>query len=222
MSLSDKLDKARECIKHTLKAAKNPVLLWSSGKDSMLLLHLLREQSSDIPLLWFRADLLPTQKQFAERIIKDLDLTVFGYPPANVYLMGGGNLTAVREYDIAGARLPVLSDVALSDQCKHKASHQRMPRFDYQWDVSFAGWKKTDSHPMVGDVDLDNLRFGSTTFAAPLKDFSDADVWEAIRQIGIPYDQARYDEKKIERDPDSLLVCAECFRRAGLELQIAA
>jgi len=209
------MDKAREIIKETLNGARRPVILWSGGKDSMLLLWLVRALRPDTDILWFREDLTSEQKEFPLSVIRDENLTVSTFAPAQrYYLPNEGGLTLVSEYQIGNQRLPHLADVEHSDRCGLEISQERTPFVSYPWDLSFIGIKKTDYHPLLHGIELlPDGNFGNTKICAPLRDMTDEEVWNAIYELDIPYDRKRYDQRG--PDPDSLYACTRCLTGQG-------
>lgn len=211
------IEKLRERVREALQGARAPVVMCSFGKDSLLLLKLALEVKPDVPALWFHHDLLPSQEEFAERIILDWGLPVFSYPPAQRFVLPAGEgMTLVSDYSVGPFAWPVLMDAVHSDRCALKLDQQTMAFFPYDWDVTLTGWKECDSHPLVpaGSIHLEGLRVGGTTFRAPLRDLADDDVWSLIRELNIPFDQRRYAGDD-SRNPDVLLACTRCLGGEG-------
>lgn len=219
------MEKARDIIREVLNTAKRPVVMWGAGKDSQLLLHLVREFKPDIAVLWYRSDLLPKQREFAEKVIRDWNLTVCGYGPRDrYYVPTKDGLTLVNEYSIGHDSIPVLVDVAHSDRCGLRLSETRTPQYGYLWDATLVGWKATDSHPLLGlnPFPPDGGQIGPTRVYGPLRHMTDEGVWAAIHKLNVPVDEERYSGDG-ERDPDTLLACTRCLRGEAFcpELQAA-
>jgi 3'-phosphoadenosine 5'-phosphosulfate sulfotransferase (PAPS reductase)/FAD synthetase len=200
-------EKVLQRIQKALSAATNPVLFWSSGKDSMLLLWLIRE-IRNIPCVWFRHDLLPTQKEFAEKVIMDLDLTVFSYPPMQRFVLPG--MTFISDQSIKGVAFPVLVDQVHSDRCALELDKQRLSFFEFGWDTVLTGWKHSDSHPLIPKMNLEGFRVGDVMFHAPLHDLTDEDVWTLIRELNVPVDEKRYAGNDLY-NPDVIHACVNCM-----------
>lgn len=213
-TLTENLDRAREVISAALKSAEAPAVLSSFGKDSQLLLFLVREINKDIPVLWFRSGLLNQQKAFAKRVIRTWDLAVHGYHPADVYLLPNGEgLTLVREQAFGRHRLPVLMDVEPGEQCVGDFPSARTHHQSLHFDAYLFGYKDSDHHEVLGGAGFspaDGWELGEGRVYAPLRHMTDADVWQAIRELGVPYDVERYDRKGL--DPDSALFCTACLQ----------
>lgn len=135
----------------------------------------------NIPVVWFRDRITP----YAEKVIKDLNLTVYSYPPADQYLLPNGkDYTLVSEYSVGKARLPLLTDI-VEGEGELKLSPHRMETFQYPWGITLFGMKRCDSHPIIGRP-LDRvMELGPTKLVAPLYDLTDEQIFEMLDELGI-------------------------------------
>lgn len=176
----------REAIKEILDGAKRPAMLCSFGKDSMLLLSLLREITdiTKLPLLWFRADRTAKQLEFGKRIIRDWNLQAFSYYPADRYFTElNGRTVLVDEYAFGQHR-----HANVVEAKPRPLSAMRTPEMSHVWDVIFHGGKDSDEIPPMPDGSM----LGAARFYAPLRTLSDEDVWGQIHRLSVPYDELRY------------------------------
>jgi len=91
---------------------KHPVLFFSGGLDSTLLLALLMEQKQVFDIVQYRDNWLPKQKAKVDGYIKDWNLRVFSYPPITTNLIGDENgIGVVDEYAIGNGAIPVVRDI---------------------------------------------------------------------------------------------------------------
>lgn len=242
--LQEKVTAARHFIKECLGGFGAPVVMSSFGKDSMVMLHLIRLETKGLPVLFHREPHHPLKYQFANRIIEQWDLTVYDYPPEDVQVVDDaeGRVAEVINLHRAGARVTYLPtglrprvegepwlcglfDLYLKPRCRE---------YQYPWDLAFIGHKDTDVDPVLGEVPLKTRLVvypGESTpaFAYPLKDFTDEDVWEYTRVFGLPVNQLRYDparEGHPERDditynPDYFRTCTACMDRDTVGQQVA-
>lgn len=188
--------------RNILEKAVTPVALCSFGKDSILMLDLMREVRQDFPVIHFGKP-----DKFAEGIIRQWNLTVFSYAPAQrQILLDGENTVLVSDYSFGGAYLPVIEDIDLGETCCGAFNEgPRLSAFDYDWSDTFIGWKSCDSHPILTTQPniVDGMALGNTKLWAPLRDYTDSDVYQALFDRGLPIP---------ERDRDTKFACTRCLR----------
>lgn len=161
-----------------LTEAENPAVLCSFGMDSLVLLRAVLDTRPDTTIIHFYDHLTP----FVNKIICDWDLSVASYAPACRYRVED---TVVSEYAIGDARLPLLQDISVDGRPSGTVT---TPRFNYDFDLTLFGYRKTDTHPLVETVFPQSFQLGPTTMYAPLYEYSDDDVHEAINELGISYE----------------------------------
>lgn len=222
MSEWPSLDQARAVIANALAANLRPAVMCSFGKDAMLLLLLVQEQVEDVPIIWFGADTLPDQLGFIKRMIVERDLTLFKIAPAHQYIVQApnGEYSLVREHMINGEPYPVLYDLVHSDtRCLLKIDRQKSQNIESPYDCFFTGWKEADRHPIFDGAPIpfpsDGTEFSGARWYAPLRAMTDDDVWQATKEIGIPYNAAKYDRGEAVADPDSVVACSRCMTGKG-------
>jgi hypothetical protein len=193
------LDQAREVIARALDGAKMPIVCWSGGKDSQLLLKLVTEVNQDVPVLWFRS-IDPTRRKFAEQFIADTELMAYSWEPADRYILPNGEgMSLVEEFSFGSQKLPLISDIALGTRCAINAPKERVEFVNYTFDVSFVGAKQRDSHALV--------KWDDDDFVAPLWHMTDKEVWTAIREMEIPVEESVYDGREV----DGPQLCTRCL-----------
>lgn len=201
------LDQAREIIAHALNGAKAPIVLWSGGKDSQLLLKLASEVNQDIPVLWFRST-DRARRKFAESFIADTDLTAYSWEPADRYLLQSNEgMHLVEEFSFGKRRLPLISDIVPGERCAVNLSKERVAFVNYDFDVTLAGSKACDSHSLIASTQVEGIVY-------PLWNMTDEEVWEAIREMEIPVEESVYDGREV----DSLPLCTRCLSQGEGEV----
>lgn len=234
--LQIKIAAARKLVLSVLAGRRRPIILCSFGKDSMVLLHLLREMGlHDLPLLFHREPFLPRKYDFANRIIRDWNLTVYDYAPAQVAVVKNGEVMELVNYYQAGwlgdqpyyNHLPtgIVEPVAGEPFLCGKADLLEKPtgNFNFIWDLAFIGHKASDVDPIIGPmpVKVDLVQNpGGCDNAYPIRHFTDEDVWEYHKRFNVPIHADRYDETNgfqefsDKRDnPDYFECCTRCFDR---------
>lgn len=195
------MDHALAKVRETIATSRAPAVLSSFGKDSMLLLWLIREVfTGDLPVIWWRTG---HNERFGRRMVREWNLTVFRWAPAEVYVLGDcGPRTLVHEYGINGTRLPVLIDLEEgSGPCAADKFNLRTPNVNLPFDTLLMGYKDSDSHWVKGDAELfGDINLGPAKVVAPLRHLTDEQVRAAIAENRIPYEPV----------PDDLVLCTRC------------
>lgn len=203
------MEQARQAIRVALDDAKCPAVMWSGGKDSMLLLSLVREINPSVPVIWFR-----TPNAFARRMIMEWDLEAWCWEPADVYVVpNDGGLTLVREQAFGQQRFPVLLDVEAGTQCIADVLPKRTPRLFPHFDLILSGFRDSDYHWSLGGrgfFPADGWQLGRARVYAPLRHLSDEQVWAEIKAAGVPVDVDRYERGG--SDPDCVSACTQCLQ----------
>lgn len=181
-----------------LKSAERPAVLFSGGKDSMLLLDIALKIRPDITVIHFYDQLHPD----VEAVIKGMNLDVLSWSPAARYLIPWNDgIALVSEYSFGDVRLPVLRDVISElHRCElERLKPERTPHFDYPFDLTIWGYRKSDElHPVMPPFFPKEFQFGPTRLLAPLYDWETIDVIEAAQRL--PYTPCS----------DALTACVKC------------
>lgn len=195
------LDKARKNIAHALNGAKAPIVCWSGGKESQLILKLANDVR-DVPALWFRS-VDPCRNKFAENFLASADPTAYSWEPADRYVLPNGQgMSLIEEFSFGNRRLPLISDIAPGERCALNMPKDRVAFVNYTFDVTLVGTKACDSHALVSPTKIDG-------FVAPLWHMTDEEVWAAIRELEIPVEESVYDG----READGPRLCTNCLSR---------
>lgn len=232
-------------IDAVLSEFKAPAVLWSSGKDSMVLLHLMRRARPDLPVIFFREPFQPRRYSFAQDIIMDWDLKVYEWPPVATAVAFRNDVTSlVHRFQVAPQHcidLPVdiVEDGAAPppDQttpvCALDILRRPKAGFTAPWDVMFTGAKSSDVDQLAGAVPLSVSLWREAdgpAFAFPLRTWTDGDVWQYIEQEKVPYQMDRYEKVNSPTDegvwsyrerankagnPDYLIGCQRCLCADG-------
>lgn len=179
--MESRIERAVDDIRLELESAQSPILAFSGGKDSMLLLYLVRQVSESVPILLFQDFWNREHKKWVGSIIEDQNLVAFFYRASMLKYQKGSILAY---YSFGASSLPVISDVIHTDDCgldKGKRVLNRVPLAQFLWDKVFTGSRKSDSHLLVPKLD-----FSGTNVVTPLWDWTDSEVWEAINYLNIP------------------------------------
>lgn len=196
------MDKSRETIQGT--NAKSPVVMFSGGKDSLLTLLLAREVYPDVECIWYRSG-SEAQRRSVGYWTMRLNLTVYSHQPRVAYYLPMSESPAlVKEYAINDATFPVVAETKHGDICGLQVNEERSDTFLYPWDVTFTGWKDSDTHELAnGAVPYapDGTAIGGSRFFAPIRHMLDDEVLGHLRTLA----------PEFEDFDDSPAVCTSCF-----------
>lgn len=208
-------------IEKVLEKYRNPALMLSFGKDSMVLLWLLRHLG--LPVICHMTPWQPEKWEFAHQMIRANKLAVYDFPPTTMglqekdgalelvagYAMGGDRVIGIRQEIIEA---PATGVCGLND-CL------RRPRggIAHEWDLLVCGQKNNDPDHFGGKhkiaSDIKQSIGGAADVYFPLRLWSDAEVWGFIHKHQIPYDKERYSNHNRSRNPDSVEGCFACVRK---------
>ena len=199
---------------------KNPIVMWSSGKDSMVMLYLTRLINPKIPVLFFKEPFMQKKHNFAYNLIQEWDLTVYDYHPLTtdyLYNTRNGCFDVYSCYDTNGAVISLARGLIRADIPSLCAIRDFLNRplgnISYKWDLTLHGHKNSDIDTVLEDIPLQSKMrgLGRTVLYYPLKDWSDNDIWKFIKDNNIPYNKKRYDDNDMEYNNDYYPCCFKCF-----------
>lgn len=184
MSVIRRMDAAKRLIEEFVEDRESPYVCVSWGKDSMLMLWLVREVATGVPVLWFdggRFDEWPETYPFADRVVEawDLDLTV-------VRPQDGGLLQQWREHGVPD-HLGAPADRAYArefDRALTDAAHER------GWDGQFVGMRARESPTrrllLYSRGPVYYAQGRDLWVCCPLWNWDVGDLWLATDMAGIP------------------------------------
>lgn len=216
-----KVAQALALLEPVLMQARNPIVLCSFGKDSIVLLHLcLRIRK--VPVLFFRFAQFHEKHLHAYQVMKDWNLEVYDmWPAAATYYQSGSFFEVLHSYPTGNnGHIHLFSGI--------RAYREGEPRYlcavddllnrpmavsEYPWDVTIHGHKGTDDPEMgsKGEIVSPVSQLGGTQLVVPFVDWTDEDIWAYIRYYNLPYDRQRYDQKDETTSPDKYPTCYRCL-----------
>lgn len=231
MTHQEKIEHAKELI--YAQRSQACAVYWSGGKDSTVLLHLIREvmpanrlncHAYPIPVVYHRHPWFPHKNDFVDRLTRSWALELHDFPP----LVCGvkckeGALELVAEYSFGSGRmhLPLNTEKPLPRRdfvCGLQwIMRPKIALDSFPWTVVFNGHKSSDVDPYEGAVPLaaDQVDAGGVQAFFPLRAWTDGDIWDYTAAHNVPYDKRRYHERKVVADtwdnPDWIHACTACI-----------
>jgi 3'-phosphoadenosine 5'-phosphosulfate sulfotransferase (PAPS reductase)/FAD synthetase len=203
--MKDRVTETCDFLRKLLPQFEAPVLMSSFGKDSMVLLWLLRSLEFKLPILFYEDPWFPRKYEFAHRIIADLNLEVYDYPPIRTSMLYGKNIPAfVNEYLLSGNMTMALPKNIVEYQdgdeeylCGLNFFTRPLGTFAYPWDLVLIGHKSADEDQIYGKVPLATrivYRDSGPAYAFPLKEWTDLEIWDYTEANDVPVQASRYDQ----------------------------
>lgn len=196
-------------IEQILLISNNPICMCSFGKDSMVMLYLIRKIMKDLPVLFMKEPFFPKKYKFANRIIEEWNLTVYDYYPiATDFIYRNNDMEIINWYNGYGNALLYLP----TGICNHNGeficaisdllNKPKVTNFKFPWDTIFVGHKNNDIDPILGHTTLKErtVKIQQMTLALPIIDWSDKDIWDYAIKNHIPYNDKRYDKNNNFRE----------------------
>jgi 3'-phosphoadenosine 5'-phosphosulfate sulfotransferase (PAPS reductase)/FAD synthetase len=203
--MNDKVTETCDFLLECFSRFKAPVFMCSFGKDSMVLLYLLRGMKRIPPIVFYQDPWHSRKYAFAHEIIETLDLEIYDYPPIRTSMLYGRNIPAfVNEYLMSDNMTMALPKNILEYEdgdeewlCGLNFFTRPLGTFAYPWDLVCIGHKSCDEDQIYGKVPLKTrlvTRERGPAYAFPLKDWTDDDVWDYSQEHDVPVQQSRYDQ----------------------------
>lgn len=229
MNLEEKINGALRVIDTALREFTKPAIMCSFGKDSMVVLDLVRQVNPSLPVIFHREPFQPHKYKFANDVILKLGLTVYDYPPIKTEVQESDSEIEILGYYQIGQKTCMLPtgirapESGESFVCGLQDIYNKpIGSFNYPWDLVFHGHKSTDVDPVYGEIPLtaDVARnVGTASACFPIRHFTDHDIWEYHEAHGIPIHHDRYEKtesgwaEKSDKtfNPDYITACTACM-----------
>lgn len=224
--LTGKIERSKELIR---RFAQDAVLMCSFGKDSMVLLNLVRDVTNAFgervpPVIYHRHPWFTFKHEFADNTIRSMALEVHDYPPLACGVKAKPErleLVARYPFGLSALDLPVNTEPPVPRRdfaCGLDwLLRPKISGLQWKWRNVFIGHKSSDVDPYEGAVPLNNdtAQVGGVNMVFPLREWTDADVWDYIETHNVPYDTRRYSGRTEVADkwlnPDYINACTACI-----------
>ena len=224
---------------HWLREFRNPVVLWSGGKDSTAMLHLLIfKLGVRLPCVQWREPRFRHRYAHSDLLAREWDLTLFDYAPGRIAIQDGFDIeTGAPRFDfLKYYQWGHHSALVLSLGTEHPKEGEpylcgltdvlQRPTgsFNWPWDAAFHGQKSADVDLIKGGVPLaqDVRRVDdSPTQLFLMRHWTDDDIFDYLEAEGVPMDPTRYDrasgkwghKQDKSHNADYYPICWNCVNR---------
>jgi hypothetical protein len=234
----NKIDQAKQIIRDGWNAGTRPALLSSFGKDSMVLLALVRDtippdrfsvHAFPLPVIYYRDPWFSHKHEFANRIIRTWSIECHDYPPTAAGIkVNSEHLELVARYSLGSTYIDLPKNVCQPKEYSRRdylcglrdwILRPKAGALSFPWDVLLHGHKSSDVDPFEGHVPLqadeaelnDRLRL-----FFPLREWTDSDVWQFLEDNHVPFQPQRYGDRRTERadkwhNNDYTHACTACI-----------
>lgn len=230
MTYSEKVAAAMALVKRVLDGARNPCVMCSFGKDSIVVLHMALRYGK--PKVVFHREPFQHEKyDYANKVMRDWHLHIVDYPPLTTSVHDGAEFEIVNHYHAGrgyvylptGIRPPDPLDESPLICGLEDIYGKPTGTFNYPFDWALHGHKSVDVDPILGAVPLisdASVNLGSISAAFPLRHFTNDEVWRYIEENDLPIHHGRYEkvdghwrEREDKSDnPDYINACVACMK----------
>jgi hypothetical protein len=235
--MNELINKTKNKAKLWIKQFPKSSVLWSGGKDSTTLLHLLKFGCGiDLPVVQFREPNFRERYEYSDKLIKQWDLEVHEYPPLKVSLTDGIDTeTGEIRFDLLkyyqwgkkcvvmslGTERPIGNEKYL---CGLDFLSRPTGNFNWPWTAVFIGTKNCDVDLIKGQIPPSvDIRYsdGSPVSLYLLRDWTDENVYQYLEENGVMADGDRYEKienkwqnkKDKSKNADYIPTCLNCIDR---------
>jgi hypothetical protein len=237
--LQNLVDETLTRAEYWLREFRNPVVLWSGGKDSTAMLHLLIfKLGVRLPCVQWREPRFRHRYAHSDLLAREWDLTLFDYAPGRIAIQDGFDIeTGQPRFDfLKYYQWGHHSALVLSLGTEHPKEGEpylcgltdvlQRPTgsFNWPWDAAFHGQKSADVDLIKGQVPLaqDVRRVAdSPTQLFLMRHWTDDDIFDYLEAEGVPMDPTRYDrasgkwghKQDKSQNADYYPICWNCVNR---------
>lgn len=206
-------------IAEQLATAVAPAVAWSGGKDSQVLLWLVRAVMPDIPVLYLHGFPHPTKHRFVLEIMRQWSLNLIRPLPTAYDVIGkNGHVEIIEVYQLTPNRLMYFPIEATQDYQPSADSYCGLQKLNdpvgdpLPWREVFIGLRGDEVDPTHGPLAPAEYvaDYTDVKYIYPLKEWAEADIWEASHIYGIPQNEARY-AGDMDANNDYYPVCTLCL-----------
>jgi hypothetical protein len=231
--LQNKIDVSKGIIETISKNYLKPIIYWGGGKDSTVLLHIVREMGIKWPCMFHRDPYFPKKYIYVNWLIAEWDLICYDYPAYKCSVFWQNGTFEVVRHFYCGPQDMILCAMLYKPEefiegeylCAYKDVYlQPKGSYHYAWDVGLQAHRMHESKPHSGHKP-NGLRWvfkripNGTDFVQPLREWTNQDVFEYSNINNLPFNDRVYYVDNGEflplpdstYNPDRRPACYECM-----------
>lgn len=228
-----KLANTQRLIERGFSQFPDSLVCWSGGKDSMALLHIMRQMKIFLPVIFFREPWQPSKYEFHDKLIRDWGLQVYTWhPQQSAFQQTEDEFEVQNLYQINSSTLTCPTGIVPPVNDRPWACSLDILKRPKQFDLQvqpfrglWIGHKRCDSDPILGGDAGTRIEArvlpSMATMLFPLKDWTHDEIWEYLENNNVPHDSGRYEkidgkwgEKKDKsHNVDYVHACTACIDR---------
>lgn len=214
------LSRARHKIREQLSLALKPAVLWSGGKDSQVLLHLVMGESPDVEVVYFRGYQHATKHEFVDSEVARLGIKLVEPRPFFRDIIGdeGGKVQVIEVFNpLMPLHFPVESHetyaATAASACALEKQFELTADEAWEYDLLFCGQRGDDTCHFWGDAHAatESIEQNGVTIAFPMFDWTEGDVWDYSSEFKVRQNEARY-AGDLSANNDYYDICTNCLK----------
>ena len=207
-------------MREVVASAENPVMLYSVGKDSSVMLHLAKKAffPGKIPFPLMHIDTMwkfSQMIQFRDKTAKDLDLDLIVHinPEGkklgiNPFIHGSSKHTNIMKTEgLKQAMDKYKFDVAFGGARRDEEKSRAKERI-FSFRTSEHRWDPKNQRPELWNIFNSNINKGESIRVFPLSNWTELDIWQYIHLENIPIVPLYFSKERpiVDRDGTLILV----------------
>jgi len=196
LSLDEKVEISLKIIRKSLAYSKNPAVAFSGGKDSIVVLHLVRQLMPNILVIFDNTGVeFPETIRYIKTLAKDWNLNLVEVRPDTSFW----KIISKKGYPIGGRgsqffmkKMQEDTGIKIGNKCCYELKEKPVKRLvkEKEIDLIFVGNRVHESVMRKFNLaDFGAIRFSSvynTVISWPIFFFTEKDVWEYIKRHDLP------------------------------------
>jgi 3'-phosphoadenosine 5'-phosphosulfate sulfotransferase (PAPS reductase)/FAD synthetase len=234
----NKVEESKRLIREMMATAKQPAVMLSFGKDSMVLADLINlvgrnvhgfptAHAFPLPVIYHRDPWFAHKHIFADYVIRSWGMEVHDFPPIVAGVkVNADKLELVVRYNFGDGAIEIPKDVSAPGEHPRRdyicglndwITRPKTALAHYPWDAVFMGHKSSDVDSFEGPVPLkdDSALIGGVRLVFPMRHWTDDDLWNYIEANHVPFDETRYRHRAERGDKwynnDYVHACTACI-----------